>query len=283
MRASRLSYTFLATFLLTIFGLQWWQEPFYPLSLWLVLGILGLFGIFCCVARKPTLIIPVVISISLALSSVSRTTHLASSHTPDFYADGSKVAIRGMIVDDPDRRPGQTRYIVAAELLKNGPRTENVAGNILLTTRFDIPRLQYGDIVVAQGSLALPEKIEGFAYDHYLSLSGVYSQISNAVIEPMGMHRGSSIVLRLFQLRHAVEQRINMLFPEPHASLLAGLLIGSRRGIPHDLTDDFKITGLTHLVAISGTNITMIVTMMGVFFFWLPLRWRFLPSVLLLS
>ncbi|MBT4056494.1 ComEC/Rec2 family competence protein, partial [Candidatus Peregrinibacteria bacterium] len=64
------------------------------------------------------------------------------------------------------------------------------------------------------------------------------------------------------------ENRLGRLFPEPYSSLMAGLLLGSRKGIPADLMEDFNKTGLTHIVAISGYNITLvIIVVFGLFGF----------------
>lgn len=56
---------------------------------------------------------------------------------------------------------------------------------------------------------------------------------------------------------------INSYFPEPHASLLNGIIFG----IPLKMTPDFnqkvKIVGLLHLVVLSGMNITMLAAIIG--------------------
>ena len=69
-------------------------------------------------------------------------------------------------------------------------------------------------------------------------------------------------MLLLFLLKSNLESRLNQLFSEPHASFAAGLLLGSRRGIPPDLMDAFNQSGLTHIIAISGYNITLIIACM---------------------
>jgi len=46
--------------------------------------------------------------------------------------------------------------------------------------------------------------------------------------------------------------------PEPAASLFFAINFGSRGGIPQSLSDTFSATGTTHLIAISGMNITII-------------------------
>lgn len=47
--------------------------------------------------------------------------------------------------------------------------------------------------------------------------------------------------------------------PEPHGSLALGIVIGQRTTLPKNLVDDLSITGLTHIVAVSGYNLTIII------------------------
>ena len=50
------------------------------------------------------------------------------------------------------------------------------------------------------------------------------------------------------------------LWPEPDSSLLGGLLYGDRNGLSKELTNNFNRVGLSHIVAVSGYNITIIAT-----------------------
>ena len=79
--------------------------------------------------------------------------------------------------------------------------------------------------------------------------------------------------------RLAIQTEIERLLPEPHASFCAGLLTGARRSIPKDVQESFTATGTNHILAISGYNITIILTLIGSMLFWLPFRARFLPSL----
>ena len=58
---------------------------------------------------------------------------------------------------------------------------------------------------------------------------------------------------------------------------MAGLLTGSRRGIPKELMEDFHRTGLTHIIAISGYNITIVIAFIASLLFFIPPHIRFLP------
>ncbi len=47
--------------------------------------------------------------------------------------------------------------------------------------------------------------------------------------------------------------------PEPEASFALGLLIGQRDTLPKNTSDILKIVGLTHIIAVSGYNLTILV------------------------
>jgi competence protein ComEC len=64
------------------------------------------------------------------------------------------------------------------------------------------------------------------------------------------------------------------------AGLLDGLLTGSNGGLTENVQADFRTTGLSHIVAVSGSNITVILSVLSGLLFFLPLKWRFLPCAI---
>ena len=67
-------------------------------------------------------------------------------------------------------------------------------------------------------------------------------------------------------LRVRLRTIVRVLIPEPDASLLLGLLIGDRDGIPSDLVAAFRHTGTSHVLAASGYNVTLVVEAAVIFF-----------------
>lgn len=51
---------------------------------------------------------------------------------------------------------------------------------------------------------------------------------------------------------------INSLLPEPHASLLSGILFGVKASMPKSLYNDLITTGTLHIIALSGMNISIL-------------------------
>ncbi len=65
-----------------------------------------------------------------------------------------------------------------------------------------------------------------------------------------------------------VAARINHLFPEPAASVVQALLLANDDSLPESLKEHFRITGLSHLLAISGSNISLLAgVLVGILYF----------------
>lgn len=286
MKPHHLSYTFLCSFILTIFLLQWWQEPSYPTSLWMAVSFLSLFGLFGLLeesVRTPAaLTLALTLGTGAAFGTVARTTHVTMPCSVETYADGRTVILHGIVAEAPDRRPMKTKYTIAADWLRSAASHGHVDvhGKVLVTNYEGWPELNYGDEVRVRGRLQKPGNVGEFPYDKYLSRFDIYSVISRGMIQNHGRNTGDPLFNTLYSWKDRFEYQINRIFPEPHASFLAGLLTGSRRGVPEHVLKDFNATGLTHILAISGYNITIVIALISAFLFFLPLRFRTIPAIL---
>jgi len=63
---------------------------------------------------------------------------------------------------------------------------------------------------------------------------------------------------RLVNFRDNIVDRIFLALPEPHGSLLSGILLGNRVKLDRDLIATFRAVGLSHIIAVSGYNLTII-------------------------
>ena len=67
----------------------------------------------------------------------------------------------------------------------------------------------------------------------------------------------------IYGFRNRAYVVIQQILPEPQASLLSGILLGVDVGLPVVVQEDFRATGTTHIVAISGYNITLLISIMS--------------------
>jgi competence protein ComEC len=95
--------------------------------------------------------------------------------------------------------------------------------------------------------------------------------------------RTEDFFVGIWLMRQWLNEQLSAAVKEPAASLLMGILIGERGNLPKDLTDNFQITGLTHILAISGFNITLIINLILLLLAGARKGWRWLASCLLIG
>ncbi|MCX6779078.1 MAG: ComEC/Rec2 family competence protein [Candidatus Magasanikbacteria bacterium] len=140
------------------------------------------------------------------------------------------------------------------------------------------PTYNYGAKLEVRCSLVNPKDLEQegqFSYADYLHKEGVWVACFNAQVLNQVTSSYFDFYKVFLNLKNYFNQKINYLLPEPHSSFLRGLLYGDRATMPDDLKNSFSRTGVTHIIAISGYNITIIVASLLVVFKFLRLsRWR---------
>jgi len=172
------------------------------------------------------------------------------------WRDKAKYTIRVNQLTRNDQLPISNDQLSPKSEIQN--LKSRVNGNVLITLD-KYPQYHYGDLVKVYGELKAPGEFNGFNYGNYLSRYDVYSVMYRPRVQLVESGQGNSFWAAMTFLQNTFMERINQIFPEPHASFEAGLLVGARKGIPPDLMEQFNITGLTHIIAISGYNITIII------------------------
>jgi len=89
------------------------------------------------------------------------------------------------------------------------------------------------------------------------------------------------IVRVLGKIKYSYVGSIERWLPSPHAQLLASILIGARGGFPRELSQNFAAVGLSHIVAISGSNITILIAFLVAFMRRLPFSQKFRTPILM--
>ncbi|HET7087541.1 MAG TPA: ComEC/Rec2 family competence protein [Anaerolineae bacterium] len=111
--------------------------------------------------------------------------------------------------------------------------------------------------VKEQHHLQTPPEFATFNYRDYLAGKSVYSVVDRPRIERLARDQGNPILAILYNLKDRAQETIAAILPEPQAALLTGILLGDESGIPQDVKDDFRATGTSHIIAISGHEAVM--------------------------
>lgn len=174
-----------------------------------------------------------------------------------YYNDRGTTTIEGVIGDYPDVRDTVTYLTLDAAFMEREGERHPVYGKVLVRApRY--PEYQYGDRIRVHGRLETPPEPGQFSYRAYLERKGIYSWVERPRIERLASGQGNQLRQLMFTIRDRACGLLARLMPEPEASLLQGILLGARSGIPTDLAQDFNTTGTSHLLVISGTNIALV-------------------------
>ena len=167
------------------------------------------------------------------------------------------LLIKGWIVEPPDYRDTYTNLRVRVQQLDTGKDLFDVGGLLLVRVPPD-QVYHYGDIIRLRGKLQTPPVNEDFSYRDYLARQGILSYMPNADATILPGNGGNPIIAAIYAVKEKSLENVYRLFPDPEASLLAGILLGVDNGLSADLQQAFKNTGTAHIIAISGFNISII-------------------------
>ncbi|AKM84956.1 MAG: ComEC/Rec2-like protein, competence protein ComEC [candidate division Kazan bacterium GW2011_GWA1_50_15] len=178
---------------------------------------------------------------------------------------GQTSGLVGTVANDPVMSGTRQKFYLRVQTVDGQP----ASGKILLTA-WQLPRWEFGDKLQAEVKLALPEVNEEFDYPAYLAKGGVYALGQTASEVQLVDKPRWSWQRELFRLKHWLAHQTQVLVPDPQGMLMNGLLLGMRSSLSDELQTQLKNSGTTHIVALSGMNITIVAG----FFFWLMRRLR---------
>jgi competence protein ComEC len=170
---------------------------------------------------------------------------------------GRTLLVVGKVSNDPEHRATSTHVNLSVEKVDG----KSVSGTMLIILPREV-ELFYGDHLAVAGQVILPQPFETntgrmFDYAGYLQVQGVSTMMQKAKLVSV-VPGGWSVNKFLYAIKHTFENSLEKLFPEPNASLLEGVLLGERRGLPAELNQAFITSGLVHVVVLSGYNISIV-------------------------
>ncbi|MDO8592622.1 MAG: ComEC/Rec2 family competence protein [bacterium] len=172
--------------------------------------------------------------------------------------NGRTAAVRGYAAGESDIRETNQKLEIAAEWLNlSAGGSIPVSGKILATADL-YPEYNYGDELELECELKQPEQYQGFAYDRYLARYNIYSTCYYPKIKIIGKNRGRIFYAKIFALKGKIAGIIDAGMSEPESSLARPIVFGGQRGVEPSIKQNFQKTGLTHIMAVSGFNVSII-------------------------
>lgn len=186
-----------------------------------------------------------------------------ANHIENLAKKGGRVTLFGKIVEEPDIRKDRTYLVVEADSVSIRKYTIPSLGRTRVKVMHGGAGFDHSDYVAARGFLYVPEGPRnpgGFNYTRYLRNKNIFAAMSvsdpvNVSIIRKGASFFSSVVkpVRKYMIG-AARKRLSPV----SAAMLSGFILGERRDIPEEYQTMFRDTGTLHLMAVSGSNVGLV-------------------------
>jgi len=191
---------------------------------------------------------------------------------------GQKIIVEGIIVDEPVEKENSIKFTVKSDKIIFVDKETKIKDKILVI--MTPPSIfNYGDRVLIKGIFNKPKNFissgKEFDYMSYLSKDKIFYQMFRPTIEIESTNEGNYVKTTLFKLKNSFLKSIKKTISEPHSSLLGGLTVGAQESLGENLQENFRKTGIMHIIVLSGYNITIVSEAIMRLFGFLPFVFKF--------
>ena len=173
------------------------------------------------------------------------------------------IAVDGVVTSDPEAAGLAIKFRLRVERVRPGEEWVQVLDDVLVTLEApaelirerERPSVRYGDRLLLEGALQAPPELKDFDYPAYLARQGITYVMYFPGVTLVGEDEGSFFYGGLSRVRRSFARSLEMVVPEPQAAVGQALLLGMRDNLPDDLVEKFRVTGTSHLLAISGLHV----------------------------
>jgi len=174
------------------------------------------------------------------------------------FNGAEKIVLTGIISSEPDVRDTFQKLKI------------KVGDSVVLATTNRYPEYNYLDTIKITGNLETPPEDDEFSYKNYLMKDGIYSVMLYPKVSAIGESASGeelnkitpNIVQNLYSgilfLKQKIRDSIQYNFFPPESSILEGIILGDSGSISQDLKDKLSIAGVRHIIAVSGTHVVIL-------------------------
>jgi len=253
---------------------EWWVIPSWQIGVYFIIAIICLGLFWAKYHRYVALIIWVSLFMVLGNWRLANVLPIPQDDISRYH--GQTLIFVGQIIDDPQITLDARKFTVAVQSFNDQSAPP---GKILIkTSRY--PEYQYGNVLTITCKINSTASDDVSGYAKYLGRFNIYSTCDYPQIDIKQEFSGNLIWKYLYQVKRYFLHIANQVMSEPTVSLLAGLLLGVSATLPKQILDGFNVAGLTHIIALSGFNISIVAGAVLGLLRWLPWSIRLTVAII---
>ena len=246
-------------------------RSFFDIDLTLVYFLLVLMTVFFVLGYKNKIARVAIFAVLFFIAGIWRT-EIDLKKLEGLNLSGKDISAEAAVVKEPERKEKYQKviaelnipFVLRTSFPQRGKEdfksyAEKDKKLRLLINADPYLKINYGDKIRIDCSLEIPKNFsDSFDYRMYLAKDKIYYLCRFARIEKIGSGGGDRIYGVILKIKNKMEEKINRAIPQPEAALANGLLFGGSNRLSREISDNFSKTGMTHIVAVSGYNVSII-------------------------
>jgi competence protein ComEC len=239
----------------------------FPLPGWfLIPGLLFLWG-FLLVTRKDRWGSWIALLLFFLLGVLSIQKYLAPGPPADplsRFHGLNRIALEGTILRPPLRSERGTQLLIHSDqvILREG--SIPIRGRVLLFLENEVEAFRVGDRLRVWCRLYPPRGFHnpgGFSYERHLAFERIHTvafPLQEFACVKIGEGFGNPLLLHVEGWRDKIRGFLERRTSYPSSSILKALVLGEQGDIPEEVRQHFVVTGVAHLLAISGDHLGIV-------------------------
>ena len=171
----------------------------------------------------------------------------------------------GIVISDAKEKDYSYSYDIEVQHIEG----MNLKGKVKLILNIkkgktEHKKLKYGDkikIVINYEKPSVARNYKGFNYQLYLRSRKIYGTLNQTEesIKIIENKKVSFINNKIYTFKQFMKEKIKKILPNETAGLCMGMLIGDVTEIDKELEEEFRKSNLSHILAVSGSNVSYII------------------------
>lgn len=211
-----------------------------------------------------------VILILIISSIISNTITLnLNNKYNNLYSNLENINLTGTIVSSKKEKDYKDIYKIKVEKINENKKYKNTYLYLNINKKENI-KLNYGDLISINCDFEKPtvsRNYKSFNYKEYLKTNKIYGNIKLKGKIKIIKEKNINLIFYFSNyLNQKIKNNIKNTLPEKNANLLIGILLGDKEKIEEDIIENFKISNISHLLAVSGAHINYLILGISLFF-----------------
>lgn len=239
--------------------------------------------------KRPIIIPLIILIIGIIIVDVFVPVFFVRDHYSAHFNESE--SFRYVITDDYKPKKNWITYKADVIEYYNGKSWLETNGKILI----NIPKndkdssfLSYGDVIQSNAKMYRIENFDGSSFDYqkYMNHKRLYHNVYCFNFEKIETNQGNKIIKWGKEMNESLKDRIRSSnLSDRNAKLAISLLLGDKTKLDTDIKNSFSVTGIAHILCVSGLHIGLIlgfIQLITKFIYLFGLKFYYLRQFLLL-